>query len=101
MDTDKCNKNQLVPSNSMGSRQCLGLSLVLFPMKHLSVQIIKLHFIIVQQAKAPCDIINMLFQQTSNHNAQTINSESVTSVLINAVYSCSSPLKFKNKTMVM
>lgn len=76
---DKCIKNKLVPSNSMGSRQRLGLSLVLFPMKHLSVQIIELHFIIVQQAKAPCNNINKFFQQTSNHNAQTINSESVTS----------------------
>lgn len=69
MDMDECNKNQKVPSNSMGSRQRLGLSLVLFPMKHLSVQVIELHFIIVQQAKAPCNI-----GSSSNHNAQTMNS---------------------------
>lgn len=74
MDMDKCNKNQLAPSNSMGSRQRLWLSLVLFPMKHLSVQIIELHFIIVQQAKAPCNIGSKLFQQTSNHHDQTMNS---------------------------
>lgn len=95
MDMDECNKNQKVPSNSMGSRQRLGLSLVLFPMKHLSVQVVELHFIIVQQAKAPCNIGNKLFQQTSDHRAQTMNSHSVTTLLINAVYS-SSPLKFKN-----
>lgn len=69
MDMDKCSKNQLVPSNSMGSRQRLGLSLVLFPMKHLSVQIIELHVIIVQQAKAPCNI-----GSSSNQNAQTMTS---------------------------
>lgn len=95
-DMDKCNKNQVVPSDSMGSRQRLGLSLVLLPMKHLSVQIIQLHFIIVQQAQAPWNIINI----TLNHTP-TINSKSVSSMLTGAIYSRSSPFTFRTEPMVM
>lgn len=66
-------KSHVVPFKSMGSRQRLGLSLVLLPMQHLSMQIIELHFIIVQQAKSACNIRNKLFQQTSS--GRTTNSE--------------------------
>lgn len=84
-------KSQLVPFKSMGGRQRLGLSLVLLPMEHLSMQIIELHFIIVQQAKSACNIRNKLFQQTSN--ARTTNSEPMLSMSSGSVRSSSSHLK--------
>lgn len=46
--------SESVPFNCAGSRQSLGLVLVLLPMKHLSVQVTELHLVIVQQAQAPC-----------------------------------------------
>lgn len=88
-------KCQLVPFKSMGGRQRLGLSLVLLPMEHLSMQIIELYFIIVQQAKSACNIRNKLFQQTSN--AQTTNLKPVP-----FMFAVLPPFSnWKNETMVM
>lgn len=46
-------RGQSAPPDCTGSRQSLGLALILLPMKHLSVQVAELHLIVVQQAQAP------------------------------------------------